>query len=82
MRKNLQINIQIDTQFDAPEDILTIIVDIMQIAINKHYKPITSIMLDEKEIFNHSRGFSKYLNKEYREDHIREVTKMVESEEE
>lgn len=81
MRKNLKINIQIDTQSDVPEDVLAIIVDIMQIAINKHYKPIASIMLDEKEIFNHSRGFSKYLNKEYREDHIREVTKMVEREE-
>ena len=81
MRKNLQINIPIDTQSDVPEDVLAIIVDIMQIAIDKHYKPITSIMLDEKEIFNHSRGFSKYLNKEYWDDHIRDITKMVESEE-
>ena len=82
MRKNLQINIPIDTQSDVPEDVLAIIVDIMQIAINKHYKPITSIMLDEKEIFNHSRGFLKYSNKEYWDDHIREVTKMVGREEE
>ena len=81
MKKNLQINIPIDTQSDVPEDILAIIVDIMQIAINKHYKPITSIMLDEKEIFNHSRGFSKYLNKEYWDDHFRSLTNMVESEE-
>lgn len=81
MRKNLQINIQIDTPSDAPKDIMAIIVDIMQIAINKHYKPITSIMLDEKEIFNHSRGFSQYLNKEYWDDHIRDITKMAESEE-
>lgn len=80
MRKNLQINIPIDTQSDVPEDVLAVIVDIMQIAINKHYKPIASIMLDEKEIFNHSRGFSKYLNKEYWDDHIREATKMAESE--
>ena len=81
MKKDLQINIQIDTQSDAPKDILAIIIDIMQIAIDKHYKPITSIMLDEKEIFNHSRGFSKYLNKEYWDNHIRDITKMVESEE-
>ena len=81
MRKNLQINIPIDTQSDAPKDILAIIIDIMQIAIDKHYKPITSIMLDEKEIFNHSRGFSKYLNEEYWDDHIRESTKMVGREE-
>lgn len=81
MRKNLQINIQIDTPSDAPKDIMAIIVDIMQIAIDKHYKPITSIMLDEKEIFNHIRGFSKYLNKEYWDDHIRDITKMAESEE-
>ena len=64
MTKNMSIDIPIDTQADNPEDVMAIILDIMQLVVNKHYKPVTSVSIDGLEIFNNKRGFSKCVSME------------------
>ena len=64
MTKNMSIDIPIDTQADNHEDVMAIILDIMQLVVNKHYKPVTSVSIDGLEIFNSKRGFSKYVSME------------------
>ena len=59
MIKNMQITIPINTECDTAEGIRDFLLDIMEVACDRHFMPITSASIDGQGVFSIGQRFPK-----------------------
>ena len=59
MIKNMQLTILINTECDTAEGIRDFLLDIMDVACDRHFMPITSASIDGQGVFSIGQRFPK-----------------------
>ena len=52
MIKNMQLTIPINTECDTAEDVSKFVLDIMAVAVDRYFMPLTSVTIDGQTVWN------------------------------